>query len=115
MYIPMYPVGSTIVPSTLNCQVHNCDHLQTWSYPIIGHDHLIGVKPTGDFNVAWHVFELSFTQKGFKDRAINQRLMTLAQVDAAIRNLDVMVIDDVAFNCSIVPQTVYDLGTPLHF
>src|SRR6266851_4852212 len=32
MYILMYPAASTIDTSTLNCQVHNCDHLQTWSY-----------------------------------------------------------------------------------
>lgn len=83
--------------------------------PIKGHDHLIGVKPTDDFNVAWHVIELSFTTKGFADGAMNQRLMTLAQVQAAILAQDVMPVDDVPFNCSIVPQTIYDLGTPLHF
>lgn len=117
MYIPMYPATSTIDPRTLNCTPTNCDHLQTWTYsvPVLGHDHLIGVKPTGDFNVAWHVIELSFTPKGFGNGAINTRIMTLAQVDAAILAGDVVPVNDVAFNCSIVSQAVYDLGTPLHF
>ena len=61
------------------------------------------------------MIELSFTTKGVGDGAINTRIMTLAHVDAAILAGDVVPVSDVAFNCSIVSQAVYDLGTPLHF
>jgi hypothetical protein len=116
LYLPVYPVGSTIDPSTLNCQPTNCDHVQTFFYPIIGHDHLVGVAPTGDFNVAWHVWVLAFTQKGFDDGAINKRLMTLSDINAAEFAGDIFPIDSgITFNCSIVSQRVYALGTPLHF
>jgi hypothetical protein len=116
LYLPVYPVGSTIDPSTLNCQPSNCDHVRTFFYPIIGHDHLVGVRPTGDFNVAWHVWVIAFTPKGFADGAINTRLMTLSAIQAAQAAGDVFPIDSgITFNCSIVSQTVYNLGTPLHF
>ncbi len=116
LYLPVYPVGSTIDPSTLNCQPTNCDHVQTFFYPIIGHDHLVGVDPTGDFNVAWHVWVIAFTPQGFADGAINTRLMTLSAIQAAETAGDVFPIDSgITFNCSIVSQTVYNLGTPLHF
>jgi hypothetical protein len=115
-YLPVYPVGSTIDPSTLNCQPSNCDHVRTFFYPIIGHDHLVGVNPTGDFNVAWHVVVIAFTQKGFADGAINTRLMTLSAIQTAEAAGDVFPIDTpITFNCSIVSQTVFNLGTPLHF
>jgi hypothetical protein len=116
LYLPLYPVGSTIDPSTLNCRPTNCDHVQHFFYPIIGHDHLVGVKPTGDFNVAWHVWVIAFTPQGFADGAINNRLMTLSAIQAAEHAGDVFPIDSgITFNCSIVSQTVFNLGTPLTF
>jgi hypothetical protein len=116
LYLPVYPVGSTIDPSTLNCLPTNCDHVNSFFYPIIGHDHLVGVAPTGDFNVAWHVILIAFTPQGFADGAINHRLMTSAAIEAAEAAGDVVEIDTpITFNCSIVSQKVYSLGTPLHF
>jgi hypothetical protein len=116
LYLPVYPVGSTIDPGTLNCQPTNCNHVNTFFYPIIGHDHLVGVKPIGDFNVAWHVVVIAFTPHGFADGAINTRLMTLSAIQAAELAGDVFPIDTpITFNCSIVSQAVYNLGTPLHF
>jgi hypothetical protein len=78
MYIPMYPTTSPINPASLNCQPTNCNHLSVPPFAtpgyvnggatctdlrlpangcslVLGHDHLVGVPPTGDFNVAWHV------------------------------------------------------------
>ena len=116
LYLPVYPVGSTIDPSTLNCRPTNCNHVQSFFYPIIGHDHLVGVNPTGDFNVAWHVWVIAFTSQGFADGAINNRLMTLSAIQAAEKAGDVFPIDShITFNCSIVSQTVYNHGTPLTF
>lgn len=137
MYIPMYPADSTINPAILNCQPHNCDHLNVLPFPapgypngettctqfgfsagacglVVGHDHLIGVQPVGDFNVAWHVILVVFTSQGFSDGAINTRLLTLHDIaDAVTRGDAFEVSTPIVFNCSIVPQAVYLRGTPL--
>lgn len=139
MYIPMYPAGSTITPATLNCQPHNCDHLNVLpfaapGYPnggatctqfglpangcslVLGHDHLIGVRPAGDFNVAWHVILVVFTPQGFANKAINHRMMTLFDLAAAESSGDAFEVSTpIVFNCSIVPETVYIKGVPLSF
>lgn len=139
MFIPMYPVGSTLNAATLNCQPHNCDHLNVLPFPapgypnggttctnfgfpaggcalVIGHDHLIGVQPAGDFNVAWHVILVVFTPRAFGDGAINTRVTTLAQLNALVAKGDAFEASTpITFNCSIVPETVYLNGAPLTF
>ena len=49
-----------------------------------GHDHLVGKAPTGDFNVAWHVVLLVFTQKAMADHSYNTPIMTIGDVGGAI-------------------------------
>jgi hypothetical protein len=139
MHIPMYPATSTINPTTLNCQPHNCDHLNVLPFPapgypnggticaqfgfpvgacslVLGHDHLIGVQPTGDFNVAWHVILVVFTRKGVDDGASNNRILTLQELDSLVTSGDAFTIPTaITFNCSIVPLTVYLRGVPLSF
>jgi len=75
------------------------------------HDHLIGVRPTGDFNVAWHVFLFLFTSNP------STRITTLADLQAAQKSgLVIGPIDShIVFNCSIVSEAVYAQGTPLSF
>src|SRR5215471_19985982 len=75
LYLVLYPTESTIDANTLNCQPVNCDHVQTFAYPLKGHDHLVGVPHTGDFNVAWNVVLVAFTEQGFEDGAINNRIL----------------------------------------
>jgi hypothetical protein len=137
LYIPMYPGSSTIDPTSLNCQPSNCDHLNVLPFPapgypnggatctnygfpagacslVVGHDHLIGVPPTGDFNVAWHVVLVVFTPKAFSDGAINNRILTLREIADAVTNGDAFEADTpITFNCSIVSSTVYFRGVPL--
>ncbi len=139
MFIPMYPATSTIDPATLNCQPHNCDHLNVLPFPapgypnggttctlfgfpagacslVKGHDHLIGVPPTGDFNVAWHVILVVFTPQGVTDGAINSRTLTLQELDTLVNSGDAFKIPTtITFNCSIVLLTVYLQGVPLSF
>jgi len=116
LYLPLYPTASTIPADSLNCTPTNCDHVQTFGYPLKGHDHLIGVPPTGDFNVAWDVILVAFTPKGFGDGAINTRILTETQLDAAVANGDAFEIGPVvSFNCSITSITTYLKGTPLSF
>jgi hypothetical protein len=116
LYLPLYPTASTIPAGSLNCQPTNCNHAQTFGYPLKGHDHLVGVPHTGDFNVAWDVILVAFTQKGFDDGAINTRILTLTQLNAAVANVDVIEIGPVTnFHCSITSIATYLKGTPLVF
>ncbi len=71
---------------------------------------------TGDFNVAWDVVLVAFTPQGFADGAINDRILTLDQLNAALAAGDVIPIGPVtSFNCSITSETTYLTGTPLTF
>jgi hypothetical protein len=116
LYLVVYPTASTIDANTLNCQPVNCDHVQTFANPLKGHDHLVGVPHTGDFNVAWDVVIVAFTQQGFEDGAINDRILTLDQLSQALTAGDVMRIGPVtSFNCSITSAATYLKGTPLTF
>lgn len=116
MYLVLYPEASTLDANTLNCQPDNCDHVQTFGYPLKGHDHLVGVPHTGDFNVAWSVVLIAFTQQGFTDGAINNRILTLDQLNQALTAGDVIPIGPVtSFNCSITSVATYLHGTSLTF
>lgn len=116
LYLVLYPTASSIDANVLNCQPTNCDHAQTFAYSLKGHDHLVGVPHTGDFNVAWDVILVAFTTQGFADGAINTRLLTLDELNAAIAVGDVETIGPVtSFNCSITSPVTYLKGTPLTF
>jgi hypothetical protein len=116
LYLVLYPTASSIDANTLNCQPTNCDHVQTFAYPLKGHDHLVGVPHTGDFNVAWDVILVAFTPQGFEDGAIDTRILTLDQLTEAADDGDVALIGPVtSFNCSITSVANYLKGTPLSF
>jgi hypothetical protein len=116
LYLVLYPTSSTLPAANFNCQPTNCDHAQSFVYALKGHDHLVGVPHTGDFNVAWYVIAVGFTAQGFGDGAINTRIMTLGQLDAAVAAHDAFTVDiGFSFNCSITSLTTYTLGTPLTF
>ena len=61
LYLVTYPDASTVDASVLNCTPTNCNHAQIPG--IKGHDHLVGVPPTGDYNVDWFVLVEFFTGK----------------------------------------------------
>ena len=140
LYLPLYPLNSTVPAVDLNCQPDNCDHVNVLPFHfsgydarpatdqacidfnggqdcslVKGHDHLVGVASThGDFNVAWHVKLVVFTSKAFGDGAINTRITTLGQIDALVASKDAIVIDTpITFNCSITSERTYQLGTPV--
>ena len=139
LYLPAYPSTSTIDPSILNCQPNNCDHVNvlpfaapgypnggntclTFGLPagqcslLIGHDHLVGIPPTGDYNVAWAVVLVVFTPQAFQDGAINNRILTLQQIEDAIAAGDAFTVETpIVFNCQMVSPTVYSKATPLIF
>jgi hypothetical protein len=106
LYLVLYPTGSTIDPATLNCTPANCNHAQIPG--IIGHDHLVGLPHTGDFNVAWDVYLIFFTPKGIDDLAINNRILTGDELTAALDAHDVFNAGFLlSFNCSKVSMATY--------
>jgi hypothetical protein len=126
LYLVEYPPGSTV--GTLNCMgvPGNCpDHdaevagAATSIMPSVygtdptlvpGHDHLVATPASGgDFNVAWEVVEVLFTNKA----AGNTHLTTEAAIDAAVARGDAIEVDlGFAFHCSVVSATAYQNGTP---
>ena len=123
LYLVAYPTNSTLT-GPFNCTPTTCDHVQSVPLPwypsnglLKGHDHLVGIANTGgDFNVAWDVELDAFTQKGFGDGAINHRIMTLDELNAAKSNGDIQAIDTgIVFNCSSTNIATYLKGTPLTF
>src|SRR5438552_1720651 len=123
LYLVAYPTNSTLT-GPFNCTPTTCDHVQSVPLPwypsnglLKGHDHLVGIANTGgDFNVAWDLELDAFTPKGFGDGAINHRIMTLAELNAAKSNGDIQAIDiGVVFNCSSTNIATYLKGTPLSF
>lgn len=139
LYLPLYPVTSTVPADELNCQPTNCDHVNVLPFPsadygallgtdqrcvdfnggnacspVEGHDHLVGVASTkGDFNVAWHVKLVVFTHAAFLDGKINTRITTLNQINALVASQDAVVLDTpVTFNCSITSERTYEKATP---
>ena len=140
LYLPLYPLSSTVVADDLNCQPSNCDHANVLPFPspdygalpgsnaactdfnggapcalVKGHDHLVGKASThGDFNVAWTVYPVVFLHKAFVDGMINVRITTLNQLMAEVASGDVMIAPQiVTFNCSITSERTYELGTPV--
>ena len=126
LYLVEYPVGSTV--GTLNCQgvPGNCpDHdlavasVATSAMPSVygtdptllpGHDHIVDPPGAPDFNVAWEVIEVLFTNAA----AANTHLTTDAEIAAAVARGDAIEIDlGFAFNCSVVPASLYWKGTPI--
>jgi hypothetical protein len=76
-----------------------------------GHDHLLGLANTGgDWNVAWHVYVILFTNTA----AANLHVTTLTQLQADLDSGDAVSIDSgIIFNCSVVPASLYWSGAPV--
>ena len=124
LYLIVYPPGT---PGTFNCMgaPGNCpDHagviagVATQVMPSVygtdpsavpGHDHLVGMPRTGDFNVAWRVFvEL------FKPGVTVTHITTLAQLKAAWSANSLDEVDTgITFVCSVVSEHAYLAGTPV--
>jgi hypothetical protein len=127
LYLPVYPAGSGIDASSLNCAhvpADNCaDHGNAvagaaaqimpgvYSGGVLGHDHLAGVAHSGgDFNVIWEPVLVLFTNAG----AATHRLTTDAQIDAAVGsgNAIEVPLPQLDFPCAIVSATVWNNATP---
>lgn len=140
LYLPLYPLSSSVEADNLNCQPWNCDHVNVLPFqdpdygalagsdkacvdfnngvgcsPVKGHDHLVGIASThGDFNVAWHVKLVIFTHNAFENGKINTRITTLDQITALVNSGDAFIADTpVTFNCSSTSEATYERGTPV--
>ncbi len=127
IYLPMYPAGSGIDPTTLNCAhvpADNCaDHgpgvagaamsivPDVYGAGVLGHDHLLGIASTGgDFNVLWEPVLVLFTNAP----AAKEHITTLAEIRAAeaLGNAIEVPLPDHTFHCSVVSAAAYGKATP---
>jgi hypothetical protein len=123
LFLIVYPPGT---PGVFNCMgvPGNCpDHagaiagVATSVMPgvygtnagaVPGHDHLVGVRPTGDFNVPWHVYIELFTSS----TAVTH-ITTLSGLQAAWSSGSILELDSgITFVCAVVSERTYLAGTP---
>lgn len=122
LYLIVYPPGTS---GTFNCMgvPGNCpDHdgviagVATSVRPDVygtdpsavpGHDHLVGMPRTGDFNVAWRVYvEL------FRPGATVTHITTLGQLQVAWSSGAIQELDTgITFVCSVVSSSAYKAGS----
>ena len=134
IYLPMYPTGAGIDPSTLNCAhvpADNCpDHgplvagaamgidPKVYGAGVVGHDHLIGIASTGgDFNILWEPVLVLFTNAGCAQNNPTcnvTHLTTLAQIQAAeaAGHAFEVPLPQATFHCSSVSAAAYWRGSP---
>ena len=130
-YLVVYPTTSTVAQTTTllcqhlpvdNCPTHgnNIANLAVLREPAVygvgvaGHDHLMDFPGGADFNIAWEPTVILFTPQGVVDGAVNQHILTDAQIDAALSSGDAIEVrlPTKTFICASVPATVYDRATP---
>jgi len=123
LYLVVYPPGTEGVFDCMGVPGNCPDHdgviagVATAVMPAVygsdasaipGHDHLVGMPHTGDFNVPWHVFIELFTPG-----AAVSHITTLTQLDAASRAGRLRQVDSgITFVCSVVSQSAYLSGAP---
>lgn len=74
-----------------------------------GHDHLVDPPGGQDFNVAWEVIEVLFT-----NNAHITHLTTEAAIDDAVAAGNARKVDlGFAFHCAVVSAAAYQHGTPI--
>ena len=128
LYLVVYPTSAESSVGTLNCEdtpVENCpDHgpeiaglaasvvPSVYGGGVVGHDHLVGVANTGgDFNVAWDVVVVLFTNSA----AADHHLTTLAAINQAIGDHQAIIFpgEITTFHCSVVSAAAYNKGSPV--
>lgn len=128
IYVPVYPVGSTVGPLLCEHQPENCPShgagiagaaaaIMPSVYGaadgsgVLGHDHVMDFPGGADFNVAWEPILVLFTNTA----AANDHLITDAQIAQAVANGDAIEVPVPAatFHCAKVSSAVWNLGTPM--
>ncbi len=124
-YLVVYPSYSTV--GTLDCMGvpgHCPDHdgeiagAATFLMPgvyssnvsgVLGHDHLVAPPASGgDFNIAWNVTLVLFTNASF----VNDHITTLSDLSQALQNHEVAEFPTgIVFMCAVVSSSAYNAGT----
>ncbi len=125
LFLIVYPPGTQGTFNCMGANPGNCpDHagviagVATHVMPSVygtdptavpGHDHLVGMPHTGDFNVPWHVYVELFTTN-----AAVTHITTLAGLQRAWSSGALLELDSgITFVCSVVSEHAYLAGTPL--
>ena len=129
LYLVLYPAGSAVLAShNLNCMgvPGNCpDHdgavagaataimpnvYGTNPAAVPGHDHLVGLAQTGgDFNVAWEVILVLFTNSAAADTHVT----TMSQLNWELSTHNAITVDaGFNFHCSVTSAASYWNGNP---
>jgi hypothetical protein len=131
-YLVVYPVTSTVATTTLlcrhtpapdNCPTHGngiaalaqAQEPSVYGVGVAGHDHLMDFPGGPDFNIAWEPTVVLFTPQGVADGAVNEHILTDAQISAAVSSGDAIKVQlpQRTFICASVPERLYDMATPL--
>jgi hypothetical protein len=67
-----------------------------------------------DFNIAWEPTVILFTPQGVTDRAVNEHVLTDAQIDALLSTRDAIEVQlpTRTFICASVPASLYEMAAP---
>jgi hypothetical protein len=128
LYLVVYPHSAADAVGPMNCAFEtgdNCpDHGQgianlaagqfgepgVYGAGVWGHDHIVDPPGGADFNIAWHVVVVLFTDNATADT----HLTTEAQIDAVVASGHAREIETpIVFNCNVVPAVTYWRGTPV--
>jgi hypothetical protein len=126
LYLIVYPDSAAASVGTMNCAHEGGDNCPSHGPDIAnlaqavvpsvygggvwGHDHIMDAPGGSEFNVAWHVVVVLFTNSA----AANTHITTEEQLDAALDAGDALEIETpIVFNCSVVSPATYGRATPL--
>jgi hypothetical protein len=126
LYLIVYPNSAANSVGTMNCAHEggdNCpDHgpifadLAQAAVPSVygngvwGHDHIMDGPGGSEFNVAWQIVVVLFTNSA----AANSHITTEDQLDAALDAGDAFTIETgINFNCNLVSSATYNRATPV--
>src|SRR6266567_4808015 len=126
LFLVVYPNSAAASVGTMNCAHEggdNCaDHgpgiadlaqavvPSVYGNGVWGHDHVMDGPGGSDFNVAWHVVVVLFTNAA----AANTHITTEDQLDAALDAGDAITVEtEIVFHCNLVSGATYSRATPL--
>lgn len=131
LYLVVYPNSAGPSVGVMNCQhfgVENCpDHgtdiaqLAASVVPgvygaadgsgVWGHDHIVDPPGAPDWNVAWQVHVILFTDA----ESANFHVTTDSQVHdlVDVTHKAIEIVTPIVFNCNIVPSATYRRGVPV--
>jgi len=126
LFLIVYPNSASESVGTMNCAHEggdNCpDHgpgiadlakavvPSVYGDGVWGHDHVMDGPGGSEFNVAWHVVVVLFTNA----EAAKTHITTEDQLDAALDAGDALTVEtEIVFHCNLVSGATYNRAVPL--